>query len=602
MTSVRPDAQHLHRSLRLWPGIAIAVTLLLLRFAVPVVFPDAFAVGLLGSLACGLLVVLWWAFLSRAPVRERWGAVVLMIAAMLATTLFLHESIATGAMGMLFPILAIPGLSVAFVLWAVVSRRLSATARWATMAATIVLACGAWVLVRTGGFTADFDNDLHWRWAPTAEERLLARAVNEQPAVPPTATTAAPVVPETPAAPVAKTETVAPPVVTTPARVAEWPGFRGPQRTGILNGVRIETDWTASPPVELWRRPVGPGWSSFAVEGDRLYTQEQRGEEESVSCHHVSTGELIWRHSDTARFWESNAGAGPRATPTLSGGRVYTLGATGILNALDAATGAVVWSRNAVSDTGAKIPVWGISGSPLVRDDLVIVSVSGFLAGYDRATGEPRWSRRAGGGSYSSPQLVTIAGVPQVLFLSGAGAVSVAPADGIVLWEHPWPGSPIVQPVSTAEGDVLVSVSESEGTRRLAITRKEGGAWSAKERWTTRGLKPYFNDFVVHRGHAFGFDGSILACINLEDGQRKWKGGRYGHGQLLLLPDQDLLVVLSEQGELALVRATPDQHTELARIPAIEGKTWNHPVLAGDTLLVRNGEEMAAFRVPLAEQ
>jgi hypothetical protein len=183
--------------------------------------------------------------------------------------------------------------------------------------------------------------------------------------------------------------------------------------------------------------------------------------------------------------------------------------------------------------------------------------------------------------------------------LSGSGATSVALADGTLLWKHQWPGVPIVQPALTAEGDILISVSDSSGTRRLAVARGAGG-WTVQERWTSSGLKPYFNDFVVHNGHAFGFDGSILTCINLEDGKRKWKGGRYGHGQLLLLSDQDLMLVLSEEGELALVAAVPDKFTEIARFPAMEGKTWNHPALAGDILLVRNGQEMVAFRLSMA--
>ena len=197
---------------------------------------------------------------------------------------------------------------------------------------------------------------------------------------------------------------------------------------------------------------------------------------------------------------------------------------------------------------------------------------------------------------------MTIDGVVQVLLLNGAGATSVAPADGTLLWEHPWPGSGIVQPALTADGHVLISALSASGgigTRRIAVARRPGG-WTIEERWTSSRLKPYYSDLVVHDGHAFGFDGSILACIDVEDGKRKWKGGRYGAGQIFLLADQDLLLVLSEKGELALVAAVPDQFTELARFPAIEGKTWNHPVLVGDVLLVRNAQEMVAFRLSIA--
>jgi outer membrane protein assembly factor BamB len=384
-----------------------------------------------------------------------------------------------------------------------------------------------------------------------------------------------------------------------------WPGFRGAARDGIVRGVRIETDWSRFPPAELWRRPIGPGWSSFAVSGDLFYTQEQRGEEELVACYRVSTGEPVWTHRDPVRFWESNGGPGPRATPTLHGGRVYTHGATGVVNALDAATGARVWTRNAASDTETTVPEWGLAGSPLVLDDLVIVSVGGRLAAYDAATGTPRWFGPAGGGGYSSPHLATIAGVTQILLMRGGRTTSVLPADGTVLWEHTSePAASIVQPALTPDGDVLLANGDpmgGTGVRRVAVARGESG-WTTEERWATRGLKPYFNDFVVHEGHAFGFDGSILSCIDLADGSRKWKGGRYGHGQLLLLAEQDLLLVLSEEGGLALVRAAPDQYTEVARHPAIEGKTWNHPVLAGDVLLVRNGEEMAAYRLDAARR
>jgi outer membrane protein assembly factor BamB len=333
-----------------------------------------------------------------------------------------------------------------------------------------------------------------------------------------------------------------------------------------------------------------------------FYTQEQRGEDEIVSCYLLATGEPVWQHRDSARFWESNAGAGPRATPTLSNGRIYSFGATGVLNALDASNGALIWSHNVASDTGKKVPGWGFASSPLVADDVVIVAATGTLVAYDLATGNRRWTGPAHGGSYSSPHLASFDGVNQIILLSGAGATSVAPADGALLWEYAWQGFTIVQPALLANGDILVSTSGDMGglgVRRLAIAHVTGG-WTVEAQWTSIGLKPYFNDLVVHKDHAFGFDGSLLACIDLEDGKRKWKDGRYGNGQLVLLAEQDLLLVVSEEGGLVLVRATPDEFKELGRCPAIQGKTWNHPALAGEVLLVRNSEEMAAFRLPLA--
>ena len=387
------------------------------------------------------------------------------------------------------------------------------------------------------------------------------------------------------------------------ARV-EWPGFRGSARDGTVHGVKLETDWSTTPPVKMWHRPIGPGWSSFAVQGDLLFTQEQRGEEEMVVAYRVNTGEPVWRHRDAVRFWESNGGAGPRGTPTLHNGRVYALGATGILNVLDARNGAVIWSRNAASDSGKQIPMWGFSSSPLIVHDMVVVAAAGKLAAYELATGKPRWFGPNGGGGYSSPHLATIGGIEQIVFLSAAGATGINLADGKQLWQYAWPGTPILQPALTAEGDVLVSSGDAMGgmgIRRLAVTHA-ADSWSVAERWVSSGLKPYFSDFVVHNGHAFGFDGRILSCIDLKDGTRKWKGGRFGQGQLVLLPDQDLLLVLSEEGELGLVSATPDKFTEVARLPGIEGKTWNHPVLVRDTLLVRNDQEMAAFRLPLSSR
>jgi outer membrane protein assembly factor BamB len=592
--------------LRLWPGVVIVLALVIARFGIPIVAPDFTIYAVLSGLVGGIAIVVWWLFFSRARWPDRVGAIGLMIVAMLATWPLTHVSIATGAMGIMLPMLAIPGLCIAFVAAAVISRRFSDGPRRLTMAAAILLACGAWTLVRTGGFTGNFDNDLAWRWSPTPEERLLAQEdvsidavrtkVPESERDAASVPAPAPVVGSVNAATAeSHDESAAAPDSPVPASVTfDWPGFRGPNRDGRTPGVRIETDWAATPPVELWRRPIGPGWSSFAVHGDIFYTQEQRGDDEIVAAYRVSTGQPVWMHRDAARFWESNGGAGPRATPTLSNGRVYAFGATGILNALEAADGREIWSRNVAADSQTKVPDWGFASSPLIVNDVVIVAAAGKLVAYDAATGALRWSAPGDDAGYSSPHLSVIRGVPQVLLVNGHGVASVGAIDGRRLWEHPLSlGAPIVQPALTADGDVLVGGDTA--LHRIAV--KHEGGWSAEARWSSMGLKPYFNDFVLHNGHAFGFDGAILACVNLADGTRKWKAGRYGNGQLILLPDQDVLLVLSEEGELALVSATTDKFTELARRPAIEGKTWNHPVLAGDVLLVRNGQEMAAFRL-----
>ena len=233
--SLTSDAT-VQKPLRLWPGLVIVVLQWLVRFGLPIVDADAIPFAVIGGVLSGLAIVVWWTFLSRAPRAERWGAVVLMVAALVVIPQFIHESIATAMMGAMFVVYAVPVLSLAFVVWAFATRGLSARARRTTMVATILLACGVWIVLRTDGMTGDVRHDFAWRWAETPEERLLARGSDE-----PTGLASTP----------AATDTG-----------VYWPGFRGPGRDGIVRGVRIETDWSASPPVELWRRPIGPGVSS----------------------------------------------------------------------------------------------------------------------------------------------------------------------------------------------------------------------------------------------------------------------------------------------------------------------------------------------------
>ena len=602
------------KPLRTWPLMVIAGLFAAILILVPVFSPGEplSLLLMIGGVVSALLITLWWLLFSRARWTERVGAIGLIALGVVLTRMAVDASIAGGAQGMLGYIFGFVFFAFALAVWAAATSAFDdRTRRMALVPVMLLLGCAPMLAIRTegvygGGFV------LHWRWTPTPEELLLAHVNDEPKPLPPAPVVEAPK--ETAPAPTVEIPAaVAPtPVQAAPqqpaapaviAKAAEWPGFRGANRDSVVRDVRINTDWSAAPPVQMWRRPIGPGWSSFSVRGDVLYTQEQRGQDEIVAAYKVSTGEPVWRHRDPIRFYESNGGAGPRATPTIHNDRVYAHGATGMLNALDANTGKVIWAHNTSVDAKRDVPMWGISSSPLVVDEVVIVSVYGTLTAYDLATGKLRWVGPMHGGAYSSPHLVTLDGVPQVVILSAPGAVSVNPGDGKLLWEHRWEGGAIVQPAITSEGDILINAMAATGglgTRRLVI-KHSGTEWAPEERWTSNGLKPYFNDLVIHKGHAFGFDGSILSCIDLADGKRKWKGGRYGNGQMLLLADQDVLLVLSEDGELALVSATPDQYKEIARVPALNAKTWNHPVIVGNVLLIRNGEEMAAFRLSPAD-
>jgi len=557
------------KQIRLWPGVLIVLLQWLIRFVIPVFIPGATIFGVMGGLLFGLLFLVWWAFLSKAPGFDRWFGIVLMIAAIAATSQFLHKSVATAMMGLMFFVYAVPWLCLVFVIWALTCSRLPNLPRRLSMAIAVLFALGFWVFIRTDGMDGQTHQDFAWRWAKTSEERLLSRSREKLTQVPMDSAAV--------------------------AKEAEWPGFRGPHRDGIIHGIKIKTDWTNSPPHEIWRRAVGPACSSVAIQGSLLYTQEQRGEYEMVTCYNLNTGEPVWEHRDSARFWDAHAGAGPRSTPAISKGRIYTSGAMGLLNVLDARDGKVVWSLNAAKDTKVKIPGWGYTGSPLVVDSLVFIAISGELLAYDINSGNKRWSGPDGGESYSSPHLLTIDGIKQIVFLNGAGATSYSPADCKELWRLPMKGSQIVQPALANENNVFISSGDMQGMKSISVSNRSG-KWAVKERWKSTSLNPYFNDFVIHKGYAYGFDGPSLACIDIEKGVRRWKGGHYG-GQILLLADQDLLLILTEKGELALVNATPDQYRELARLQAIKGKTWNHPVLVGNILVVRNTSEMAAFRL-----
>ena len=381
---------------------------------------------------------------------------------------------------------------------------------------------------------------------------------------------------------------------------AHWTDFRGPQRDGHYREGKVLTRWPSTGLAPMWKQPAGGGYASFAIAGGRAFTIEQRGREEVVAAYDVMTGRELWTAAWAAEFRESMGGDGPRATPVWWDGRVYALGAEGELRALDERTGTTVWRTNILGDARTDNLQWGMAASPIVVDGLVIVQPGGgstrqALAAYDARTGEPRWQALDDRQSYASPMVVTLAGRRQLLVFTAERLLGFDPATQEVLWEYSWPGPNGInaaQPLVLGDDRVFLSSGYGMGAAVIQISGDASG-FAAREVWRNNRMKNRFASSVLHEGHIYGLDESILACIDGATGELVWKGGRYGYGQLLLAGGH--LVVLTEDGDLALVRATPQGHEELARFPVLNGKTWNVPAIAGGVLLVRNLAEMAAF-------
>jgi len=405
-------------------------------------------------------------------------------------------------------------------------------------------------------------------------------------------------------APVETARAVAAPV---PARTSPrvpppyWTDFRGPDRAGVYAETEIDTAWPASGLPRLWKQPVGGGYASFTVGEGRAYTIEQRRDREAIAAYDIETGRELWAFAYPALFDEILGGAGPRATPVYREGLIYSLGAKGDLYCLWAKTGKPKWSKSILADNGAENQRWGMAASPLIVENMVVVTPGGApgksIVAYDRLSGAPVWRALDDRAGYTSPILATLAGRRQIVWISGQRAVGVAPENGALLWEYAFPGQLDMncsQPVVVDEAHVLLSSAPGPGAALLEIT-KTGETYAARAVWQNNRMKNKFNSSVLYQGFIYGFDEAILACIDPQTGEVKWKGGRYGYGQLLLAGGY--LVVVTEQGDVVLVRATPEGHRELARFSAIEGRTWNIPAIDNGLLLVRNSSEMACFRL-----
>ncbi len=389
-----------------------------------------------------------------------------------------------------------------------------------------------------------------------------------------------------------------------PKSESEFPQFLGPARNGILpNRIpRWNTHWDAASPQVVWKRPIGAAWSGWIISGDRAWTQEQSGPLEKVTCYELASGRLIWEHTDETRYATTIAGEGPRATPTLAGNRIFTLGGSGLLNCLDRASGQRIWSKDLIRDTSASAPEWGFSGSPLIHDGLVIVIAGGrdnhSLVAFDQATGELRWSGGDHGASYSSPTFATLAGIPQILAFNSRHITAHDPSNGSVLWDHAFGnGQPhVAMPAVIGRDQVFISAGYGVGAELLQVTSAVPGKAAVTSLWASKKMKAKFSNPVVLDGFVYGLDDGILACVDLKDGTLRWKEGRYGHGQGLLTGD--LYLLMSETGDLVLLQPTPAGPGVLGTFHVLDGKTWNPIAVVDNLVLTRNDQEAALVRLP----
>lgn len=570
---------------RVWIPAILLPLMVLARF-VPDMIPDPPAniwmVSAFGPMLVSLAILLWFVAVSRARWWERLLGVICVLL-IVAVVMVLGD---VSFQGPPFMVMTIPLTVGGFALGALMfGRTLNQHRLWYTLAVAALLG-SVCAFLKTDGAWGNFQFGLSWRWSETAEDRFLASRR------------------ETPPAKAEAIDDAAAQVFFAP----QWPHLRGPNFDSIQHGVRFSDDWKAHPPKELWRIAVGPAWSSFAVAEPYLVTQEQRGEEEAVVCYNADTGKEVWAHVEPGRFFDSLGGLGPRATPLIHEGHVYALGADGKLLKLDPKSGEPLWNVNLCDIAKITPPMWGFSSSPLVYEGKVIVyagserNESGKVFALNAENGEVTWSAPAGKMSYASVQAIDVLGKTYLTLLSENGMHFYEPDSGNVALEYSWPHDPYraLQPQVIEDSKIVIPTGNGSGTRLVKAVMQDEKL-QLEEIWTSLDMKPDYNDIVIHQGYIYGFDNDIFGCIGLEDGKRKWKGGRYQKGQAILLADSDLIIVVSERGDLVLLRATPEKLQELAKIPAMKGKTWNHPVIVGNRLYIRNAEEAICYELATAK-
>lgn len=585
----KPPVEHTFRP-RVWPGVVLLLVVLAMLLVPPFFIERNQLQFVLMMLAPMLAMgggVVWWLAASRVSAIDRVLAALLFLVPVAG---FAVEEVfdAPGQPPMGTLVYGVPFVFLCWIAGLVIGLPFP-PARRSLMYLALCLGWVAFGLVRIEGTNGSLVPELAWRWNKKPEQAILDK--------------------------LGQRETVE---VKTDVKVAtgDWAEFRGPNRDNKITGVTLNADWS-TPPKKVWEVDVGPAWGSFAVVGDRLYTMEQQGGDEAVICLDAATGKMAWKEpfKYLAFFKEKISGAGPRCTPTVKDGKVYTFGATAMLSCLDATTGEKVWQIDAKAVAGANPPnpFWGYASSPLVIRELVVVCVPDKgTAAFSTKDGSLVWTAGKATHGYSSAQLVAIGGIEQLLMLSNHGLESFDPDSGKLLWEHSWPmlgGNRSLQPVVIGEGDFLVTsgVGSIMGTRRVKVTRTGSLSADAEVKWNVETLwetgakfSPYYNDGVIHGGYFYGFSGKNFICVDLANGRLKWdEGPVHGNGQVLLFADAGQLLITSDSGKMFLVKCNPAEYEEDASSPTVTGKMWNHAAYSRGKLYVRSDKKAACFEMPV---
>jgi len=368
---------------------------------------------------------------------------------------------------------------------------------------------------------------------------------------------------------------------------ADWPQWRGPARNGISAEKGWSSSW-ASGPHKVWSARVGLGWSAMSVVGSRLYTAGWANGQDTIWCLDALSGKPIWKWSypcDGGSRYGGDGYGGPRAEPTVDGGNVYIMSIEGGVACLNAQTGKVVWGRNVARETGAGAPQWGFAGSPLVEGNLLILNIGETGTALDKSTGKIVW-KSGGTGGYSSPAPYTMGRQRAVALFSSKSVVAVNPANGAVLWRHPWETNFDVNAADPIFAGTDVFISSNYG-RGCALLRPSGNR--AQVVWENRSMKNHFSTSVMVNGGIFGNDDGRLKCLDLATGNERWSA-RGGLGKGGLIASDNKLILLTERGELVVVQADPGRYSELARAKILDGTCWTHPVLANGRIYARSHE------------